>query len=198
MVKRVLFVFLMLLLAACSSATLKESPPGPTPPLPELNQVLEGDRLDAFTTMLAIRAHAKVLNELGRLVDKGELSDCERANWALRIASLSQQVEVELNSFEPPEEVRIQWDAAVRAHDRTRELLVQWGSKQIDTHKVLLEVEDFVADTEEIIVETEELLAEGSIAKREALAAHRDDALKEILVALHSDQPSWEEFCSRP
>jgi hypothetical protein len=121
------------------TTALTDTPsPSATPtPLPDdMREAI----MQTYKGMLLVQLNANFLKETASKVNKGELGGFESLGAVIAVAALISGTQQAFEVIQPPEILTTDWQQAQKVHEATKDILIRWLDKDIDSGDVLNEI----------------------------------------------------------
>ena len=133
-----------------------------------------------YRILLFIQIDMRTLDEIAEKVQLEELVGIETVGALMVLATVVNEVDTAIQSTTPPDLIREDWEAALQAHEDTKQLITDWVNEEIDSSGIRAEAEVKLGEMDELMERVEMALAQNYGFDQEEMRLNRESVVESV------------------
>jgi hypothetical protein len=142
-----------------------------------------------YRILLFIQIDMRTLDEIAEKVQAEELVGIETVGALMVLATVVNEVDTAIQSATPPELIREDWEAALQAHEETKQLITDWVNEEIDSSGIRAEAEAKLGEIDELMDRVEMALAQNYGFDQEEMRLNRESVVESVNEIFATPEP---------
>jgi hypothetical protein len=142
-----------------------------------------------YRILLFIQIDMRMLDEIAEKVQAGELVGIETVGALMVLATVVNEVDTAIQSATPPDLIKDDWEAALQAHEETKQLITDWVNEEMDSSGIRAEAEDKLGEIDQLMESVEKTLAEYYGFDQEEMRRSREAVVESVNEIFATPEP---------
>ncbi len=142
-----------------------------------------------YRILLFIQIDMRTLDEIAEKVQAQELVGIETVGALMVLATVVNEVDTAIQTATPPELIWDDWEAALQAHEDTKQLITDWVNEEIDSSGIRAEAEVKLGEIDKLMERVEMALAEHYGFDQEEMRLNRESVVESVNEIFATPEP---------